>query len=230
MENHVSLSVADGTTMQAYVAFPGKGINNFPGLILFQEAFGVNHHIRDVADRFAKEGFVVIAPEIFHRTAPAGFEGDYNNFQGIMPHYQAITNDGLIADMKACYQWLTEQLIATDKVFSVGYCLGGRVSFLANTVLPLKAGISYYGGGVDQLAERAPDLKGKHLFFWGGRDQHIKAENINTITGALDKAGKDYLSVKFSYADHAFNCNERASYNEAAAKEAWALTLAFLKA
>jgi carboxymethylenebutenolidase len=229
MERYVSLQIADGTTMAAYVAYPEKGISNFPGLILFQEAFGVNHHIRQVADRFAKEGFVVIAPELFHRTAPKGFEVDYNNFPEAMPHYSALTNEGLEADIKASYQWLTTQHIATDKIFSIGYCLGGRVSFLANAVLPLKAAISYYGGGVDQLADKAKDLHGKHLFFWGGKDQHIKAENINTITTALDDAGKDYINVKLSYADHGFNCDARASYNAVASKEALALTLAFLR-
>jgi carboxymethylenebutenolidase len=229
MEKYVSLSIADGTTMAAYVAYPKRGTDNFPALILFQEAFGVNHHIRNLADKFATDGFVVIAPELFHRTAPKGFEGNYNDFQSILPHYNAVTNEGLIADMQACYQWLIEQHITADKIYSIGYCLGGKVSFLANAALPIKAGISYYGGGVDQLADKARDLHGKHLFFWGGKDQHIKAENINTITSALDNAGKDYISVKISYADHAFNCNERANYNESASKEALALTLAFLK-
>lgn len=229
MEKYVSLAIADGSTMAAYVAYPAKGSNNFPGLLLFQEAYGVNHHIRNVADQFANEGYIVIAPELFHRTAPKGFEASYTDFQAVMPHYQALTNEGLEADMKACYQWLIDQHVAADKVFSIGYCLGGKVSFLANAVLPIKAGISYYGGGTDQLADKAGDLHGKHLFFWGGKDQHIKTENINIVTNALDKAGKDYVNVKFSYADHAFNCDERPSYNPTVAKEALALTLSFLK-
>ena len=74
----------------------------------------------------------------------------------------------MTADLQACYQWLTEQEnVDAGRVFSIGYCLGGRVSFLANAVLPLKAGISYYGGGTDQLADKAKDLHGRHLFFWG---------------------------------------------------------------
>lgn len=228
MEKYISLNINDGSTMQAYVAYPAKNVTAAPGLILFQEAFGVNQHIRNVADRFAAEGFVVVAPELFHRTAPAGFEGSYNDFPSLMPHYNAITNQGLIDDMTACHQWLTGE-IAGNAIYSIGYCLGGRVSFLANTVLPLKAAVSYYGGGTDQLADRAPRLHGKHLFFWGGKDKHIKAENISTVTNALDEAGKDYINVKFSYADHAFNCDERPAYHPVAAAEAWALTIAFLK-
>jgi carboxymethylenebutenolidase len=229
MENHISLQIADGTTMAAYVAYPEKGTINTPGLLLFQEAFGVNHHIRKTADKFAAEGFLVIAPELFHRTAPAGWEGSYSDFQSIMPHYQALTNEGMEADIKACYEWLLTQKVISDQIFSIGYCLGGKVSFLANATVPLKAGISYYGGGTDQIADKAANLSGKHLFFWGGKDQHIKTENINTVTTALDEAGKDYINVKFSYADHAFSCDERPNFHPIAAKEALALTMAFLK-
>jgi carboxymethylenebutenolidase len=229
-QNYVTLPIADGTSMAAYTAYPENKTSNLPAIILIQEAFGVNHHIRNVADRFAKEGYMVMAPEIFHRTAPVGFEGPYNDFAAVMQHYSAVTNEGLEVDLKACYQWLTEQgTVDKSKIFSIGYCLGGRVSFLANATLPLAAAVSYYGGSVDQLADKAKDLHGKHLFFWGGLDKHIKDENINTIINAVEAAGKPYINVKISYADHAFNCDERPNYNATASKEALALTLAFLK-
>ncbi|MGH9448885.1 MAG: dienelactone hydrolase family protein, partial [Terriglobia bacterium] len=80
---YVTLRVNDGTTMRAYVAHPADGAQR-PGLLVFQEAFGVNAHIRDVTERFAREGYVALAPELYHRTAP-GFEGEYNNFDAIMP-------------------------------------------------------------------------------------------------------------------------------------------------
>jgi carboxymethylenebutenolidase len=227
--NYISLKIADSGTMAAYTALPETLTSSTPAIIVLHEAFGVNHHIRNIAERFAAEGYVAIAPELFHRTAPEKMEGSYENVPAMMPHYNALTNEGLSADLQAAYQWLTEQKVNTGAIFSVGYCLGGKVSFLANAILPLKAGISYYGGGVDQLASQAANLHGRHLFFWGGKDQHIKNENINTIIQAVESAGKDYVNVKFSYADHGFNCDERASYNETAAKEAWALTLAFLK-
>ncbi|WP_183577022.1 dienelactone hydrolase family protein [Mucilaginibacter sp. X5P1] len=228
-QNYVTLHVTDGSNMAAYTAFPQNKTTDLPAIILLQEAFGVNHHIRNVADRFAKDGYAVIVPELFHRTAPVGFEGAYNDFPSVMPHMQALTTDGLIADLNASHQWLTEQgNIDNSKIFSIGYCLGGRVSFLANAILPLKAGVSYYGGGMDQYADKAANLYGKHLFFWGGLDKHIKQENINNIINAVDAAGKDYINVKISYADHGFNCDEKPSYNKVAAKEALALTLAFL--
>jgi carboxymethylenebutenolidase len=227
-ENYVDLKVSDGTTMAAYIALPANRDEKTPAILVLQEAFGVNSHIRNVANRFAAEGYVAIAPELFHRTAPKGFEGDYTNFPAVAPHFQALTPEGLSADLQAAYEWLQQQDIDKASVFSVGYCLGGRVSFLANTVLPLKAAVSYYGGGTDQLADRAAQLHGPHLFFWGGLDKHIHKENIDTVVQAVEAAGKDYVNVKISYADHGFNCDERASYNEKASKQSWALTLAFL--
>ncbi len=229
-QNYVTLHVSDGSNMAAYTALPQNNTGKLPAIILLQEAFGVNHHIRNVSDHFAKDGYVVIAPELFHRTAPVGYEAPYNDFASVMPHYSAITNEGLEADLKACYQWLTEQdNVDKDQIFSIGYCLGGRVSFLANTVLPLKAAVSYYGGSTDQIADKAVNLHGKHLFFWGGLDKHIKQENIDTVINAVEAAGKEYINVKISYADHGFNCDERPSYNPTASKEALALTLAFMR-
>jgi carboxymethylenebutenolidase len=107
---------------------------------------------------------------------------------------------------------------------SVGFCLGGRVSFLANAVLPLSAAVSYYGGYLDKLVDLAPQLHAHQLFFWGGRDQHIPKETIIKVISAVEAAGKN---VVISDADHAFSCDERPAYNPMAAKEAWAHTIAF---
>ncbi len=121
---NITLQVADGTSMNAYVAMPADGAKA-PGLLVFQEAFGVNGHIRDVAGRFAKKGYVAIAPELFHRTA-AGFEGDYNNFPAVMPHMQALTADGMIADARAAFDWLQKNPnVLPDATACVGYCMGG---------------------------------------------------------------------------------------------------------
>ena len=227
--NFVNLPVADGTEMQAYVAFPAN-TGPVPGIILLQEAFGVNHHIRSVADRLAAAGYAVVAPELFHRTAAPGLEIAYANFSTeAMPHYAAINNTDLTADLEAAYAWLsTQPLVKADRIGSLGFCLGGRVSFLANAVLPLAAAVSYYGGGTDTLADRAAELHAPHLFFWGGLDAHIKKTQISQVIEAVEAAGKPYINTVISYADHGFNCDERPSYHPAAAKEAWALTLAFL--
>jgi carboxymethylenebutenolidase len=225
----VTLKVSDGSSVQCYISMPeGKG--PFPAVMVMQEAFGVNGHIRNVSDRIAKEGYVVIAPELFHRTAPAGFEGGYTDFAALQPHFQGITVDGLSADLKACYDWLqSEPSVNKSKIGCIGYCLGGRVTFLANAILPLSAAVSYYGGSTHLLADKAKDLNAPHLFFWGGLDKHILPEHVDTVINAVKTAGKPYINVVFSYADHAFNCDERPSFNKDASAEAWGMTVAFFK-
>ena len=100
----VELRVGDGTKMGTYVARPEGEARG--GVLVFQEAFGVNHHIRNVTERFAAEGYVAIAPELFHRTVPAGFEGSYSDFPAVMPHVKAVTPEGAEADIRAAYDWL----------------------------------------------------------------------------------------------------------------------------
>ncbi len=230
MTNHEfnTVKVSDGTEIDLYASFP-EGEGNYPAIIVIQEAFGVNHHIRNVCERFCREGYAVVSPDLFHRTGRL-FDGSYTDFPSVMPHYQALTKEGLSADLKAAFDFLTQQdNVIKDKVGSLGYCLGGRVSFLANAVLPLSAAVSYYGGSVEQLADEAPNLHADHLFFWGGLDKHITQDKIDIIISAVKAAGKNYTNVVISYADHAFSCDERPSYNPRAAKEAWAHTLAFFE-
>ena len=230
-QSFVNLQVADGTEMRAYVAFPPTTTGPVPGIILLQEAFGVNQHIRNVADRLALAGYAVVAPELFHRTAAPGLEIAYSDFATVaMPHYQAISVEGLTADLQAAHAWITTQpLVIPEKTGSVGFCLGGKVSFLANAVLPLGAAVSYYGGGTHTIADRATDLHAPHLFFWGGLDAHISKEHIAEVTNAVEAAGKPFINTVISYADHGFHCDERPSYHPQAAAEAWAMTLAFFK-
>lgn len=198
--------------------------------MVFQEAFGVNSHIRNVTERFAAQGYLAIAPELFHRTAPAGFEGSYSDFPAVMPHYQALTNEAADADVRACYEWLSAHVqVKADSISCVGFCLGGRISFLANGVVPVRAAVSFYGGGIAPgLLDRASKLHGPALLIWGGLDKHITAEHRRAVIEALTAHHKPYVNVEFSNADHAFFCDERGAYEPNAARQAWALTLEFL--
>ncbi len=228
---YVTLSVSDGSSMRAFVAHPqGTPV---AGLLVFQEAFGVNAHIRDVTTRFAREGYLAIAPELFHRTG-AGFEGNYTDFTAVMPHFQGLSDAGLEADIRATFEWV-QRSSGNLPTGAVGYCMGGRTACLAGLVVPLACSISYYGGGIAPsqyfpgLLDRLKNLAGPILLFWGGKDQHIGPEQIQAVTSTLGAAGKAYVNVEFSEADHGFFCDARASYNPAAAAQAWPLTLAFLK-
>ncbi len=229
MENYITLNVSDGTEMAAFTAFPNSTSGKLPGIMVFQEAFGVNEHMRKVTERFAAAGYAAICPELFHRTAPVGFEASYTDFDTVRQHIYAMSQTNIEEDVRATWDWLSSQTnVDAERIYCVGYCLGGRVSFITNSILPVKGSVSYYGGGIDNMIDRCANLHAKQLFYWGGLDQHIKSENIHTTLKAMEAAGKDFLNVKISYADHGFNCDARASYNKAASEEAWALTLAFL--
>jgi carboxymethylenebutenolidase len=226
----VALEVADGTSMNAYTARPAEeGL--FPGMLVFQEAFGVNAHIRDVTERIAREGYVAIAPELFHRTGP-GFEGSYTDFVPVMPHMQAMKEESQILDIAAAYHWLkTHPQALPDRIASIGFCMGGRMSFLASSTVQLSAAISLYGGGIaPALLPRAANLSSPMLFFWGGLDKHIPQEQIRAVMDELKRVGKTYVNVEISDADHGFFCDARASYNPTAAALAWTLSLKFLSA
>jgi carboxymethylenebutenolidase len=230
VKEKVELDVADGTRMAAYVARPGEG-GPHPGLLVFQEAFGVNHHIRSVAERFAAEGYVAIAPELFHRSAPPGFEGSYTDFPAVMPHLQAVTPETAEADIRSAYEWLrSNPQVKADEISCVGFCMGGRVSFIANGTVALRAAVSFYGGGIAPgLVGRASKLQAPSLFIWGGLDKHITPEHRRAVTDALSEQKKIFVNAEFSRADHGFFCDERAAYEPHSAKQAWALTLEFLR-
>ncbi len=215
--------------MNAFVATP-EGTGPFPAVIVFQEAFGVNHHMRDVTERIARLGYIAIAPELFHRTAAPGLEIPYGDFSQVMPHFQAISTEGLINDTQAVYDWLLSQPnVDKNKIGAIGFCLGGRVSFIANSAVKLAAAVSFYGGSTHTVADRAASLSAPQLFFWGGKDQHIKPEHVAAVIDAVKNAGKDYINVEISYADHAFFCDERPSFHPQAAREAWGMVTEFFK-
>jgi carboxymethylenebutenolidase len=217
------------STERMYVARPAAA--NGAAILIFQEAFGVNGHIRDVAQRFANHGFLALAPELFHRTAEPGFEASYDNFDVIRPHMAALTPETIIEDARGAYEFAaTQPAIDRDRVACIGFCMGGRVSYLANSALNLRAAISFYGGGIaPDLLNRANDQHGPMLMFWGGKDSHIPPEQYRAVADALTASGKVHEQVVFSDAGHGFFNNERSSYHAAASQQAWALCGAFLE-
>jgi carboxymethylenebutenolidase len=222
---YVELSVADGGTMRAWFSRPAKQEVR-AGLMVFQEAFGVNAHIRSVADRFAKAGYAAIAPELYHRSSP-GFESGYDDAAPAIALARQLTTEGLEADVRATHAFLRDQV--SGNIACVGYCMGGRVSFLANIAVPIRAAISYYGGGLDGVVDRASDCSAPMLFFWGEKDQHITSEHRQKVAEGMHASKQPSVQVTFSDADHGFFCDQRASYNPAAAKLSWNLTLSFFE-
>lgn len=226
----MEVTVSDGSKMRIFVARPEGVTAKLPGVMVLQEVFGVNGYIRSVAQRIAALGYVAMAPELFHRSAP-GFESGYTDMGPAMEQYKKMDDATLTLDLKATYDALVkDSQVDASHIGSTGYCMGGRASFLANATLPLQAAAVYYGGGIaDTLLDRAKDQHAPLLIFSGGKDTHIGREKQNALAAALKTAGKQYADVEFSEAEHGFFCDQRASYNPEAAKESWEIFAEFFK-
>lgn len=224
----VTIPVSDGTTMGGHLAAPAA-----PGphaaVIVIQEIFGVNAHIRDVTERFARAGYFALAPEIFHRFAP-GYEGSYDDIQASIALIAKLTPEGVTADLAAAHAWLaTRDDVRPSRIGAIGYCMGGRLAFVANATLPLGAAVSYYGGGIaTNHLDLAAALRGPQLLVWAGNDPWIPPADRDRVHAAVRDAGKRYVNVEFSGVNHGFFCDARSDYDEGASRQAWALTLAFL--
>ena len=216
MGKMIELTTKDGAAIGAYEALPPgtpKG-----GIVVVQEIFGVNHHIRSIADRVAGAGYAAIAPAIFDR-AEKGVELAYDGpgMQRGMALAQAISPDQHLASIEAAIAALTPY----GKIGIVGFCLGGTLAFAAATQSErLSAAVGFYGGGIAAMPVK-PLLCPVELHF-GEKDDHIPAADIETVKQAYPN-----VPVYTYPAGHGFNCDERGSYDEASAGAAWARTLAF---
>ncbi|TKD00399.1 dienelactone hydrolase family protein [Polyangium fumosum] len=224
----VQIPVADGTTMDGYLCRP-EGDGPRPAILILQEIFGVNAHIRDVAERFAREGYVTLAPDLFHRTTP-GYEGNYADFAPSLKLAGQYKGEQSEADVRAAADYLAKHpAVAEARVAALGFCMGGRLSFVTNGVAPLKCAVSFYGSIAPDKLSYAATQAGPILLIWAGKDPFIPQEAAQSTVDALRKHGKPFVNIEFSEHDHGFFCDARSNYNAAAASQAWALTLAFLK-
>lgn len=215
MAQTLSLQTQDGNRISAYLAEPGgtpKG-----GLVVVQEIFGVNPHIRSVADRYAAAGYLAIAPALFD-PVEQGVELDYNQ-AGMQKGFDLVGKLGFERAL-AGVQAAAKEVSRAGRVGVVGYCWGGSVTYLAAIRLALP-GISYYGGrNVQLVGEQA---KAPLLFHYGLKDAHISEADREAVRKANPEA-EFYVYD----ADHGFNCDARGSYDAAAAKLAMERSLAFL--
>lgn len=224
------IPVGDGS-MLVHVARPDAARANGAGIIVFQEAFGVNDQIKRVACRFADLGLLAVTPELYHR-AGHGTVISYDDVESAVKIMNAnITREGLIADIRATADWIRDMGgVSTERLASIGFCMGGRVSFIANAHLPLAAAVGFYGTLAPGSLDLVSSQHGPLLLFWAGLDANIRPESTRAAADALAAAGKEYVEVVFARADHGFFCEDRAAvYDAAAASESWALTQAFLR-
>jgi carboxymethylenebutenolidase len=215
-----------GGTMPAFLAVPA-GAPRVPAVLVIQEAFGLNGHIKDVTARVAAEGYVALAPDLYWRQGK-GRTASYTELPQAIALMQSLSDDGIVADVTAAIAWLEGQPFArADRIGITGFCMGGRVSYLAACQLgdKLKAAVPFYGGGIP--IERTAKLRAPVLAFFGEKDGFIPLESVEALRAELRRHGKQAEVVVYPGADHGFFCNERASYQAAAATDAWERTKAF---
>ena len=199
------------------------------GVIVLQEAFGVNHHIVNLCDRLAAEGFVAVAPHLFHRTGDPTL--GYEDFASIMPHIEKMTLAGVDADVDIAVATLEAGGIPPTSIGVTGFCLGGSITaYLAGT-RRLGAAVTFYGGGIrgrwfipSQL-ELAPRFRTPWLGLYGDLDKGIPVDDVEALRSAAATAPVPTEVVRYADADHGFNCDERASFHAASATDAWSRML-----
>ena len=219
MGQMIDLTAADGKKIAAYRAEPAGKLRG--GLVVIQEIWGVNDHIRKVADGYAADGYLVIAPALFDRVEAGVMMDQYTpeTMQRGFGLMQKVNIDDGLKDVAAAVQVAA----AAGKVGVVGFCFGGRMSWLsASRVAGIAASVPYYGGGIPGMAAEQP--KCPVMMHFGERDAHIPVASVEEF-----KKSHPSLPVHFYAADHGFNCDQRASWDAPAAKLAREHTIDFLR-
>ncbi len=225
----VTLSTPDGE-MRAYEATPDATAPT--AVIVIPEAFGLNGHIEDVTERFAAAGIRGLGLDIFHRSG--GGTAPYDNFEKVLPLFEGLTDDGLLADIDAARAHLHGEGYRDSAIGIVGFCFGGRTTFLAAVERALGAAVGFYGGGIvtgrfpqfPALVERAASLQTPWLGLFGDADQSIPVDDVERLRATLDdETTVAHAVVRYPGADHGFHCDQRPAYHQDAAKDAWQRTL-----
>jgi carboxymethylenebutenolidase len=203
-------------------------------VVVIQEAFGVNDHLKDVAQRFAAEGYRAVVPHLFHRTGDPQIP--YDDIDKAMEHLGQLTEQGIAEDMNVAYGHLHEDGFEDPRIAVVGFCMGGTVTFIEAHDRALGAAVTFYGGGIAEgrfgapsLLELAPELKTPWLGCYGDLDR-IPVEQVEQLRAATAKAPVDTEIVRYPDAGHGFHCDARSAYHEPSARDAWSRTLAWLDA
>lgn len=234
----IEVPVADGTTMQAYLARPGAGHRQI-GVIVAHELFGVNPDIRGVAADLAESGYLTIAPEFYHRSAPPGrwLERDDAGRQEGFKYLNQLQRQQALDDTAACIGWLSSQP-GIDRIAMIGFSAGGHLSYLASCRLPIAATAVLYGGwlpSTDIPMSRpsptlglTPGISGRILYLTGEDDALIDAGQRRQIQDALQAAGVNHELITYPGTEHAFFWPGTPPFNQEARDDAWSRILTML--
>ena len=226
MGSFVELTAVDGVKIPAYVAKPEGTARG--AIVVLQEIFGVNSHIRSVADRYAEQGYLAVAPATFQRVQPnveLGYtEADMKQGFALKTEVESLPVPGVLRDIDAAVAYAADQM-PSGKVGVVGFCWGGLLTWRAACNLSsVSAAVCYYGGGMTGEQEANRQTVCPVLAHFGTKDHYISLESVEAFKLAQPK-----VQVHIYEADHGFNCDQRGAYDAAAAKLANERTLAFFQ-
>ena len=218
------LNTPDGK-MELYEARPKDG-GPYPAIIVLQEAFGLNPHIKDITERVAREGYVAASPELYYREPERVFA--YTALQKAMPVMNRLQDPKVMEDIGAAIAHLKSQsTVKGGSIGMTGFCLGGRYTYLtaAHYNKDIKAAVCFYGGGIPMgnpsPLSRTGEIQCPIYLFFGAKDALIPQEHVEQVRKALTDQKKNFLLHVYPDVGHGFVCDARPSYNPEAAKDAW---------
>jgi carboxymethylenebutenolidase len=226
----VDLATADGAGMRGYVARPA-GHGPFPGVIVGAEIYGITGHVRDVCERLADMGYIALAPDVHHRTAPwvELAEDEPGLARGFELLHQ-LTREDALRDVRAAIDYLRAS--GSDRIGMVGLSVGGHLAYLAASEFDLAAAVIVYGGWIpttdiplsqpQPTLMRTPDITGRVLVLVGEHDQVISREQRRQIANELEAANVRHEVVEYEGVGHGFLNDRRDTFDAAAAEDAWA--------
>jgi len=222
----VTVETSDGP-MRLYEAVPDGGGRG--GIVVIQEAFGVNGHIEDVTRRAAAAGYHAVAPDLFHRSGPGSIV-EYGQFDKVLEFFKDVGGDeAVLTDVDAAIGHLRGAGHPDDRIGIVGFCFGGRVTFLVALRYALGAAVGFYGGGIvtgrfpqfPPLVGETASLQTPWLGLFGDQDGSIPVDDVEQLRAALRDAKVDTEIVRYPEAGHGFHCDQRPDYRAADAADAW---------
>lgn len=222
----IDIDNANGNQYKGYLSLPPTGSG--PGLLLIQEIWGVNRHIRAVADAYAQDGYVVLAPDVFWRLKP-GIELGYDDAgrTEAFGYMNQLDFPRAVEDLKQAVGLLRGLPETRGGVASLGYCMGGLLSYMCAAHAGVDAAVCYYGGGIQNNLALAGSINCPILFHFAEKDGYIPPPAVESIREAF-KGKKNAVIETYADADHGFNCWERGAYNQKASAVAHGLSLSFL--
>jgi carboxymethylenebutenolidase len=222
----IDIDTNNGNAFRGYLSLPPKGSG--PGIVLIQEIWGVNSHIRAVADQYALDGYVVLAPDVFWRLKP-GVDLTYDDAGSAQAfdYKEKLDFPLAVQDLTKAVKLLRGMPEVTGGVASVGFCMGGLLSYLCAANAGVDAAVCYYGGGIHTQLDQAGKITCPILLHFAEKDRFIPKSAIDAVKATFANS-KNAVIETYPDVDHGFNCWERPSYNQKASAVAHGLSLSFL--